>query len=93
MGNGQPFDENMPTLAIPCEDVKTKKNPNGIKYGTKVTVRNQETGSYAYATITDCGGFSKYGRVADLSQGLMADIEAVTDKTTVVIQYTDRGNE
>lgn len=87
MGNGQPFDENAMTLAVPCEDViRTKGKPARIRYNTKVTVTNEDTGKTANATITDCGGFSKYNRIADLSKGLAEELGAKTDKTTITIR-------
>ena len=85
MGNGQPFDENAMTLAIPCEDVKTQFNPDGIRYGTVVKVLNDDTHQQEEATITDCGGFSKYDRVADLSLGLAQKIGAKTDLSNITI--------
>jgi len=81
MGNGQLFDENAFTLAVPCEDIISKK----YKYGTKVKVINQDNYMQEEATITDCGGFSKYNRVADLSKGLALALEAKTDKSEIVI--------
>jgi hypothetical protein len=83
MGNGEYFDENAMTLAVPCEDIISGK----YKYGTEVRVINQDNYMQEEATITDCGGFSKYNRVADLSKGLYEALEAKTDKTEVVI-YT-----
>lgn len=81
MGNGQPFDENAMTLAVPCEDIISKK----YRYGTKVRVVNQDTNQVQDATITDCGGFSKYNRVADLSKGLYEKIQAKTDVSNIMI--------
>lgn len=81
MGNGQPFDENDLTLAIPCEDIISGK----YEYGTKVRVVNQDNFNSADAVITDCGGFSKYDRVADLSLGLAQKLEVTTDQSRVVI--------
>jgi len=83
MGNGEKFDENALTLAIPCEDILSGK----YKYDTVVKVVNQDNLKQTEATITDCGGFSKYDRVADLSLGLAAELEATTDKSEIVI-YT-----
>jgi len=85
-GSGQPFDENSMTLAIPCEDVDLGYNSTGhIKYGTKVKVLNEDTLQQQDAVINDCGGFSKYNRVADLSKGLADSIGAKTDKSNIVI--------
>lgn len=82
MGNGQPFDENAMTLAVPCEDILSKK----IRYNTRVKVVNLSTGYFEEATITDCGGFSKYNRVADLSKGLAQKIGAKTDQSIIRIE-------
>lgn len=82
MGNGKAFDENAMTLAVPCEDVIAKR----VRYNTKVTVTNQDNGKSVEATITDCGGFSKYGRVADLSKGMYQKLGAKTDKTVITIK-------
>ena len=75
MGNGQPFDENAMTLAVPCELILDKT----IRYNTKVRVTNLDNGLTSEATITDCGGFAKYDRVADLSHGLALQIGAKTN--------------
>jgi len=83
MGNGEAFDENALTLAIPCEDITSGK----YKYNTKVKLVNQDNMRASEATITDCGGFSKYDRVADLSLGLAEKLQATTDKSEIVI-YT-----
>ena len=81
MGNGEAFDENALTLAIPCEDIVSGK----YKYNTVVKVINQDNFKQETARITDCGGFSKYGRVADLSLGLAERLEATTDQSNIVI--------
>ena len=83
MGNGKPFDENANTLAIPCED--TVYLGGQYRYGTEVKVINNDTADSEYATITDCGGFSKYGRVADLSKGLAERLNVKTDISNVII--------
>lgn len=80
-GNGDIFDENALTLAIPCEDIISGK----YKYNTKVKLVNQDNLRASEAVITDCGGFSKYDRVADLSLGLAEKLEATTDKSEIVI--------
>lgn len=82
MGNGQPFDEMAMTLAIPCEDIISKK----YKYNTKVMVTNLDNGKSIEGLITDCGGFSKYNRVADLSKGMYEYLEAKTDKSIIKIE-------
>lgn len=82
MGNMEPFDETKLTLAVPCEDVIAKR----VRYNTKVSVTNLDTGKKVEATITDCGGFSRHGRVADLSKALAETLGAKTDKTTILIE-------
>lgn len=81
MGNGQPFDENAMTLAVPCEDITGGR----IKYNTKVLVKNLDNGKSTQATITDCGGFSKYNRIADLSLGMATLLGTKTDQSNVEI--------
>lgn len=66
MGNLEKFDENAFTIAVPCELIKNKT----LNYKMIARVTNLDTGLSAEARVTDCGGFSKYGRIADLSKGL-----------------------
>lgn len=82
MGNGEAFDENAMTLAIPCEDIISKKH----RYNTNVLVTNLDNGKSVEARITDCGGFSKYNRIADLSLGMAILLETKTDVTNVKIE-------
>lgn len=82
MGNRKPFDENAFTLAVPCEDILSKR----IFYNTNVRVTNLNNGKSVEAQITDCGGFSKYNRVADLSLGLANYLEAKTDFSDIKIE-------
>jgi len=82
MGNGQPFDENAMTLAVPCEDIISGK----IKYGTHVKVTNLDINASVDGVITDCGGFSKYNRVADLSLGMAKILATKTDVSNVTIE-------
>lgn len=81
-GNGERFDEMAMTLAIPCEDITSGKH----KYNTKVLVTNLDNGKNVEARITDCGGFSKYNRIADLSLGMAMLLETKTDVTNVKIE-------
>lgn len=76
MANGQIFNENAMTLAH-----------NRIPLNTKVKVINQDNGLFAYATVTDRGGFEKYGRIADLSKGLYEAIGAKTDISNIQITW------
>lgn len=76
MANGQIFNENAMTLAH-----------NSIPLNTKVTVKNLTNGLFTTAIVTDRGGFTKYGRVADLSKGLYEAIAANTDKSIIEITW------
>lgn len=82
MGNGRVFDEMAMTLAVPCQDVLS----GTIRYGTKVKVINTDMGHSVVGEITDCGGFRKYNRVADLSKGMYQELEAKTDITNIRIE-------
>lgn len=42
---------------------------NGLPFGTRVRVTNQRTGRSVIVVITDTGGFNRYNREIDLSQG------------------------
>lgn len=81
MGNGETFDEEAMTIAIPCEDIISKKH----RYNTYVRVENVDTGESVEAKVTDCGGFSKYNRVADVSKGIYKALKIKTDVTKVKI--------
>lgn len=82
MGNGELFDEEAMTIAIPCEDIRGRKH----RYNTQVLVRNVDTGEAVQARITDCGGFSKYNRVADVSKGIYTLLGIKTDRTNIRIE-------
>lgn len=62
MANGEPLDDAKLTIAMPTSVVRKYK-----LLDTHVTVRNIATGDMVKATVTDTGGFAKYGRIADLS--------------------------
>lgn len=47
---------------------------NTHKLGTKLRVTNKETGKAVTVTVTDRGGFSKYGRTLDLSKAAFSRI-------------------
>ena len=62
MANGERLDDNKKTIAC-----------NHYPLGTKVLVQNLRedgTGMFTEAVITDRGGFGKYNRVADLSKAV-----------------------
>lgn len=82
MGNGETFDEMASTIAIPCEDVISKKH----RYNTMVLVINEDTGKSIEAKVADCGGFSKYNRVADVSKGIYTELAIKTDITNIRIE-------
>lgn len=82
MGNGELFDEEAMTIAIPCEDIRARKH----RYNTSVMITNIDTGKAVQARITDCGGFSKYNRVADVSLGIYKLLGIKTDRTNIRIE-------
>lgn len=78
MANGQKFDENAMTLAF-----------NHLPLNTRVRVTNMDNGANTLATVTDTGGFEAYGRIADLSKGLMQELNATTDRSTIKIEVLE----
>ena len=64
--NGEIFNENNLTCAS-----------NTHKLGTKLKVTNLENGKSVVVRVTDRGGFTKMGRVLDLSRGAFAQIANV----------------
>lgn len=76
MANGQIFDENALTFAH-----------NSIPLNTMVEVKNLDTGKTVMARCTDRGGFNKYGRVGDLSNGLYQALEAKTDLSNIQFSW------
>lgn len=75
MANGQKFNENAMTLAF-----------NRLPLNTKVRVFNLDNGANTIATVTDTGGFEAYNRIADLSLGLMRELNAQTDVSNIKIE-------
>lgn len=47
---------------------------NSHKFGTKLRVTNPKTGKSVIVKVNDTGGFSKYGRLLDLSKGAFEKI-------------------
>jgi len=74
MANGEVFDESAMTLAM-----------NDLPLDTSVLVINSSTGESRRARVTDTGGFSTLGRIADLSLGLKEAINC-TDLCEVHIR-------
>lgn len=68
MANGQRLDDTRYTLAN-----------NEIPLNTMVIVENTRNGKKEIAKVTDRGGFSRYGRIADLSLALAQAIDLKTD--------------
>lgn len=66
MANGEKLDDDRATLALPCSYDINGRCSLSLALGTKVRIVS-ETGRAVVATVTDSGGFKKYGRVADLS--------------------------
>ncbi len=69
MANGRPFDMHAMTAASNVLPLGTKAR---VTYGKRSVV----------VTITDRGGFGKYGRIIDLSRGAFAKL-ASTDKGVI----------
>ncbi len=63
MANGKVFNENNMTCAHLT-----------YPFGTKLRVTNIKNGKTVEVTVTDRGGFGKYGRVIDLSKGAFSKI-------------------
>lgn len=79
-GSGEPLDDSRLTLAIPCENVGI------IKYGTMARVTNLDNGLSVEVTINDCGGFTRHGRIADLSLATYNALEAKTDQSNIKLE-------
>lgn len=48
-----------------------------LPFGTKIKVTNKANGKSVMVTVTDRGGFKKYGRVLDLSEGAFKKIASL----------------
>ncbi|TDM00532.1 MAG: septal ring lytic transglycosylase RlpA family lipoprotein [Flavobacteriaceae bacterium] len=81
MANGQKFDKNGKTCAVPIVNGK-KTHP----FGTKLEVTNKSNNKKVIVTVTDTGGFAKTGRVLDLSQGSFEAISSI-DKGIISVSY------
>lgn len=66
MANGKVFDKNALTCAHPF-----------YKFGTKLLVTNIANGKSVTVTVTDRGGFTKLGRIIDLSEGSFKQISTL----------------
>lgn len=77
MANGQPLDDNAMTIAVV---------PGTLPMGTQVKLTNTSNGKEVIATVTDTGGFAKYGRVADLTLAVGNALETKTDNSIVKIE-------
>lgn len=62
MANGQRLDDRRRTLAMTPSTVRKYKLLN-----KRVIVWNRKREASVVATVTDTGGFTRYGRIADLS--------------------------
>ena len=71
MANGKIYDKNGYTAASPLIKGTTKPK---YPFGTKLRVENVRNGKSVVVTITDTGGFAKYGRELDLSKGAFDEI-------------------
>lgn len=66
MANGKIYDKHEFTAASPL--IKGTNKPK-YKFGTKLKVTNIKNKKSVVVTITDTGGFRRYGRELDLSKG------------------------
>lgn len=64
--SGEVFDQNAMTCAS-----------NTHKLGTKLRVTNPDNGNSVIVRVTDRGGFTKLGRLLDLSKGAFAKLASI----------------
>lgn len=70
---GTKFIASQNTIALPQGKVArpgAKPTAGQVACGTMVRLTNPKNGKTTYATVTDTGGFAKYGRMADVSYGV-----------------------
>ncbi len=78
---GSTFIASKMTLALPQGKVArpgTKPTAGQVACGTMVRLTNPKNGKTVYATVTDTGGFAKYGRMADVSYGVALNLGFVS---------------
>jgi hypothetical protein len=75
MANGEPLDDNRPTIAF-----------NWLPMNTKVRITNTDNGKSMIVTVTDTGGFNSLNRVADLTPAVANYLETKTDQSLVIIE-------
>ena len=75
MSNGQKLSDEKSTIAF-----------NKLPLNTKVKVTNLDNGKSIIATVTDRGGFEKYGRIADLTPVVYGELQTKTDISMVRIE-------
>lgn len=61
--------------------------------GTKLRVTNPENGKSVIVKVNDRGGFSKYGRVLDLSQGAFQSIASLKKGIITIIYEVVKNDE
>lgn len=74
MANGKVYDKYRLTAASPL--IKGTNKPK-YKFGTKLKVTNLKNKKSVVVTITDTGGFRRYGRELDLSKGAFDKIASL----------------
>lgn len=63
---------------------------NTFKFGTKLKVTNKENGKSVTVRVTDRGGFTKLGRIIDLSKGAFSQIASTSRGIiTVLVEVVD----
>lgn len=75
MANGQPLDDNAYTIAF-----------NYLKLGSRVKLTNLDNGKSVVAEVTDTGGFTGLGRIADLTPKVASALASRTDISNILIE-------
>ena len=75
MANGRPLDDDALTIAF-----------NYLPLGSRVKLTNLDNGKSIVAEVTDTGGFTSLGRIADLTPKVASALESKTDLSTILIE-------
>lgn len=75
MANGQPLDDNALTIAF-----------NYLPLGSRVKLTNLDNGKSIVAEVTDTGGFTGLGRIADLTPKVASALASKTDVSNILIE-------
>jgi len=75
MANGKPLDDGASTIAF-----------NYLPLGSRVKLTNLDNGKSVTAEVTDTGGFTELGRIADLTPRVAYMLATKTDVSDVLIE-------